>query len=466
MGSPKTSSVPFDAARRFTELQKPFTSRMREALNVFLRRATSRLPGIKRWTKSLEPMPLLSDHASKRAWREQPIGTPGKPQSIDDIPWAYLRENAADIPFTGLREYWYPALPSEEVPAGRAIPVQICGDALVLFRDAEGTACALEDRCAHRGPLLSLGQVGVWRPGTLTCAYHGATFDARGECVAFLGEGPESKMCGKLRTPSYPCEEVGGIVWVYCGQEARGGVLDTVPHAREVFSGDYEIWTHRLETPVSHLHTLDNALDMSHPGILHRTCALFGDQKLGGELETTALGNTGLHVRYVDKNPHPGPMAIDEIEWHLPNFAYHNPGDLPAPRPELAAFGYHWFVPRDVASTCDFFIIARKKSPPLRHWVFKRMWNAMWARKSQWPGSAVSCVAHADHVMMMSQGRVPIWPEEKLGRTDAAIIKARKMLMAAHRSERAAVAPTGRAARPRTGQRRGVWADPAGQEKK
>lgn len=161
-------------------------------------------------------------------------------------------------------------------------------------------------------------------------------------------------------------------------------------------------------------------------------------------------------MRFVDDEPHPGKFAISEIEWHLPNFAYHNPGDLPSPLDGLAAFGYHWFVPRDVATTCDFFIIARKRRPPLRFKMLEWLWNAMWGRKNQWAGGAASCVAYADHVMMMSQGRVPIWHEEKLSRTDKAVILARKKLKAAHARERA-VRSEGAASRPRAGHYRHLF---------
>ena len=57
----------------------------------------------------------------------------------------------------------------------KPVKVVIGGQPIVLFRDASGTAAALEDRCAHRNAPLSLGRV---CNGRLQCAYHGWEYDA------------------------------------------------------------------------------------------------------------------------------------------------------------------------------------------------------------------------------------------------------------------------------------------------
>ena len=74
--------------------------------------------------------------------------------------------------------------------------------------------------------------------------------------------------------------------------------------------------------------------------------------------------------------------------------------------------------------------------------------HAMWGRKTKWPGSGASRVEHADHVMMMAQGRGPIWADERLTRTDRGVIQAREKLKAAHAREVAARAARGEDTRP------------------
>mgnify|MGYP000402987214 FL=1 len=69
----------------------------------------------------------------------------------------------------GLRNFWHPVLPSwalHDTPLGLTRLAQN----IVLWRDADGKAHALEDRCPHRGARLSLG----WNLGDrLACWEHG-----------------------------------------------------------------------------------------------------------------------------------------------------------------------------------------------------------------------------------------------------------------------------------------------------
>ncbi len=101
----------------------------------------------------------------------------------------------------GFRHYWYPALLSRDLGATPKA-VKLLGDNLVFVR-AHGQAHALFDRCAHRGMVLSAGQ--CLAEGTITCPYHGWTFDVvDGRCVAALTDGPESSVVGKLTSWNAP----------------------------------------------------------------------------------------------------------------------------------------------------------------------------------------------------------------------------------------------------------------------
>jgi phenylpropionate dioxygenase-like ring-hydroxylating dioxygenase large terminal subunit len=128
-------------------------------------------------------------------------------------PWA-PGDRRAEIPPLGLREYWYPALPLRKV--GRKPRFwTLLGDELVFFRDKAGAVVALSDVCPHRGASLSEGD--CFYRGTVSCPYHGATFDRSGECVAFLTEGPDSTMVGKLRARTYPTQTLRDWVFIWMG---------------------------------------------------------------------------------------------------------------------------------------------------------------------------------------------------------------------------------------------------------
>ena len=82
------------------------------------------------------------------------------------------------LPELGFRNYWYPIIESRHVKK-RPVPVRVLGEDLVLFRGNRGRVAALVDRCPHRGTKLSRGRIIF--PGTLSCGYHGWTYNEKGE---------------------------------------------------------------------------------------------------------------------------------------------------------------------------------------------------------------------------------------------------------------------------------------------
>src|ERR1700761_3742749 len=75
---------------------------------------------------------------------------PGSTGPTDQQVQQYLR--------TGLRNRWWPILPSRFVGTGaRPLGITRLGEALVLWRDAKGTIHVQADRCPHRAVPLSRG---------------------------------------------------------------------------------------------------------------------------------------------------------------------------------------------------------------------------------------------------------------------------------------------------------------------
>ena len=84
-----------------------------------------------------------------------------------------------------LRNCWYVAAWESEVTPGATFARTICGDPVVMFRDASGTAHALEDRCCHRNLPLSMGKI---EGSGLRCGYHGLKFDCTGTVIEVPGQ--------------------------------------------------------------------------------------------------------------------------------------------------------------------------------------------------------------------------------------------------------------------------------------
>lgn len=72
-------------------------------------------------------------------------------------------------------EPWWAVARSEEVTGAKPMSTDIGEQPLVLWRDKEGVARALEDRCPHRRAPLSLGC--IRESGWIQCGYHGWTYD-------------------------------------------------------------------------------------------------------------------------------------------------------------------------------------------------------------------------------------------------------------------------------------------------
>jgi phenylpropionate dioxygenase-like ring-hydroxylating dioxygenase large terminal subunit len=149
------------------------------------------------------------------------------------------------IPPLGLREYWYPAMPAKKVPKKKPLYWRMLGDEIAFFYGEDGNIAAVSDICPHRGASLSAGS--CFFKGTISCPYHGATFNAQGECKAFIPEGPASKMVDNLRVKAYPTKTYRGWVFIWMGSGEPVPIEEDVPpelfdEKTTVFFTTYTYW--------------------------------------------------------------------------------------------------------------------------------------------------------------------------------------------------------------------------------
>jgi carbazole 1,9a-dioxygenase len=117
----------------------------------------------------------------------------------------------------GFRNHWYPALFSERIAEGQCVGQELLGER-ILFKRIDGRVYAIEDRCAHRGVQLSV-RPECHSKNTISCWYHGFTYDLRnGKLVAIVTD-PESPLIGTLSLKSYPIEERKNVVFIFIGDE-------------------------------------------------------------------------------------------------------------------------------------------------------------------------------------------------------------------------------------------------------
>lgn len=110
-----------------------------------------------------------------------------------------------------LKDHWYIASPAIKLTATKPIAVQIGADNLALFRDGEGVAHALLDRCCHRGVKLSCGRI---TNGNIACGYHGWEYDGSGALVK-VPSLPEGTEVPGYKVPTYQVTETADYIWVW-----------------------------------------------------------------------------------------------------------------------------------------------------------------------------------------------------------------------------------------------------------
>ncbi len=115
---------------------------------------------------------------------------------------------------SGLRNYWYPVLRSEQLPAGRPVGLKVLGENLAAWRNAEGLPQLVRDRCPHRSIRLSVGRV---MDGDLQCLMHGLRFNGEGRCTLIPWETGHTRHHDQLQVAAYPAQELGGYIWAYLG---------------------------------------------------------------------------------------------------------------------------------------------------------------------------------------------------------------------------------------------------------
>jgi phthalate 4,5-dioxygenase len=164
-----------------------------------------------------------------------------------------------------LRQYWAPALLSEEVadPDGAPVRLRLLGENLVAFRSTSGKVVIIQDACPHRGASLFFGRN---EEEGIRCVYHGWKFDSEGHCTEMLNEPSPSGFIERVRATTYPCVERGGLVWTYMGPREEPPALpelepNMMVEGRGRVSPNMFNW--------NWFQCIENNMDTAHQGILH-----------------------------------------------------------------------------------------------------------------------------------------------------------------------------------------------------
>jgi phenylpropionate dioxygenase-like ring-hydroxylating dioxygenase large terminal subunit len=160
-----------------------------------------------------------------------------------------------------LPHHWFIACETSELRR-RPLARTIQETPVVLFRDGDGRAAALLDRCPHRNIPLSAGHMA---DGLIQCSYHGWRFDGDGTCRLVPALCSDADRKGR-RATAYPTVEQDGFVWVYSTPDVTP-VRE--PYRFPEVDRRYATIRRSLTLPGPLRHALENALDVPHTAFLH-----------------------------------------------------------------------------------------------------------------------------------------------------------------------------------------------------
>ncbi len=171
---------------------------------------------------------------------------------------------ARDV-LAGLANFWY-AVEHSGLLTTQPRGIQLLGERYVLYRDDQGNAHALIDRCAHRGASLVNGWV---EDNCIRCPYHGWAYNSEGRCTKIPADPAGTPIPAKARMDVLPIKEQCGFIWIFPGDRAQAGE-QAIPDFPELgkpgwrsVQGEYR-WSNNFSRVV------EAGIDTSHAPFVHR----------------------------------------------------------------------------------------------------------------------------------------------------------------------------------------------------
>ena len=163
------------------------------------------------------------------------------------------------------RQYWLPAIQSDELPErdGAPLRVRLLGEDLIGFRSSTGEVGLIQSNCPHRGASLFFGRN---EEQGLRCVYHGWKFSVDGQCVDMPNEPAESDFKTNVQAVAYPTRERTGIIWAYLGPRTTPPPL---PDFEANMLGDKPVVMSIIHRPCNWMQGWEGEMDTVHQAFLH-----------------------------------------------------------------------------------------------------------------------------------------------------------------------------------------------------
>jgi 5,5'-dehydrodivanillate O-demethylase len=327
--------------------------------------------------------------------------------------------------------FWQPVYYSQDLEAGRAAPLKIMGEQFTLYRGRSGNVYLVDFRCAHRGTQLSVGWV---EEETIRFFYHGWKYDGRGRCVDQPAE--PATFCEKIRIRSFPVKEYLGLIFAYLGDREPPS-FPRYPEF-ESFDGLLEVKVDSYNRACSYFNNLENSLDTTHVGFVHRSHrGAFDGLK---DSPTLAADESDWGITFRVSRPS---GAVRTTQFGMPN-VFHMHTSIPSD-PEIEwKESLFWWVPIDDEAHRQF----RVNLVPVKGEAADRYKDRQAALRAkidlphselaekilkgnlsldQVDAARTDIVRLQDDIAQIGQGRIVDRERERLGRADAGVIMIRRL---------------------------------------
>jgi len=367
-----------------------------------------------------------------------------------------------------MREYWMPALLSSELPSADSDPLRVLllGEKLIAFRDTNGRVGLMDHSCPHRGASLFFGRN---EECGLRCVYHGWKFDVDGNCVDMPNEPAESDFKHKVKARAYPTTERGGIVWAYMGPRTDPPPL---PDLEGNMAPEGEGFVRANQLECNWLQTMEGDIDTTHVGFLHygglrpedQPPGSFSDYQLRTKPAYFEVIDTEGGAAYGARRPaENGQYYWRVAQWCFPFYTFVPVGVLGLGKGNGAR------VPMDDTHTMIYFMTAGRRGasapqntrPGVSGKIQENPFgvNPQLPNTTDWHGrfrneqtlandfridrslqrknegaagfTGINGIAMQDAAMTTSMGGIMDRSKERLGSTDAMVIRVRRRLIAA-----------------------------------
>ncbi|HMG57015.1 MAG TPA: Rieske 2Fe-2S domain-containing protein, partial [Kofleriaceae bacterium] len=318
-----------------------------------------------------------------------------------------------------LRRWWQPVYLSRDLQPERAVPIKILGERFTLYRGDTGTAHLVAHACAHRLTQLSTG----WVEGdSIRCRYHGWRYESTGQCVEQPAE--PTAFCQKVQIASYPVEEDLGLVFAYLGE----GTPPPFERWSEVLApGNWrQHWATSELIGCNYFQSAENIMDDVHVNFSHAGTFLANFTRKTLPRVTAVETNFGL-TQLLDH-----PDRLDKIYFLMPNRCYlaHPLTNRLGASVGIAALFF--YVPIDDVTHLHtrvlFSMDGRRNESVPDSPVRDRIEDVLSGRKTLAEMNGHPQVVRIqDGAMICGQGEIADRSQERLGRSDTALILLRKL---------------------------------------